>query len=153
MSLFPETARLRAIALFIAATLLSHPVAASTSNSTSSDNGSAIEWQSFGPAAFEQARRENKLVLLDLVAVWCHWCHVMEAKTYSDPDVVAYIEEHFVPVQADHDARPDLAERYRKWGWPATVVLDASGTDVVKRAGYIAPEPMLRLMAAVRADP
>lgn len=114
---------------------------------------SRIDWQPFSPAAFAQARAEGKLVLLDLVAVWCHWCHVMDAKTYADPEVAAYIEKHYVPVQADHDARPDLAERYREWGWPATVVLNAQGEDVVKRAGYIERDSMLSLLTAVVEDP
>ena len=29
----------------------------------------------------EQARREHRFVILDLEAVWCHWCHVMDATT------------------------------------------------------------------------
>ncbi|MCB1734936.1 MAG: thioredoxin domain-containing protein [Gammaproteobacteria bacterium] len=114
---------------------------------------SVIDWQPFAPAAFAQARAEGKLVLLDLVAVWCHWCHVMEAETYSDPQIAAYINAHYVPVKADHDARPDLAERYREWGWPATVVLDADGKDVLKRAGYIARDDMLSMLTAVVTDP
>lgn len=114
---------------------------------------SPIQWQEFGPAAFDEARRSNKLVLLDLVAVWCHWCHVMEDKTYGNAEVAAFIERHFVPVKADHDARPDLAERYRDWGWPATVVLNADGEDVLKRAGYIDPESMRRMLGTVRDDP
>lgn len=113
----------------------------------------AIDWQPFAPAAFAQARTEGKLVLLDLVAVWCHWCHVMDAKTYSDPEVAAYINKHYVPVKADHDARPDLAERYRDWGWPATVVLNADGEDVLKRAGYIDRDAMLDMLTAVVVDP
>ncbi|MCP5141438.1 MAG: thioredoxin domain-containing protein [Gammaproteobacteria bacterium] len=120
--------------------------------SASSGQG-RIDWQPFAPAAFAQARAEGKLVLLDLVAVWCHWCHVMDAETYADPVVAAYIARHYVPVKADHDARPDLAERYRDWGWPATVVLNADGEDVVKRAGYISRDAMLRMLAAVVADP
>jgi uncharacterized protein len=75
-----------------------------------------IPWQDWSVATFAQARAANKLILLDLVAVWCHWCHVMEATTYRDPAVVAAIAAHYVAVQADHDARPDLAERYRNWG-------------------------------------
>ncbi|MGB1109480.1 MAG: DUF255 domain-containing protein [Gammaproteobacteria bacterium] len=120
---------------------------------SSPGKGGVIDWHEFGPDAFEEARRDNKLVLLDLVAVWCHWCHVMEAETYTDPEVARFIEANYVPVKADHDARPDLAERYRDWGWPATVVLDANGRDIVKRAGYIERDNLVRLLAAVVRDP
>ena len=114
---------------------------------------SLIDWQPHNNASFLQAAKEKKFLILDLEAVWCHWCHVMDAKTYADPKVAAYIKQHFIPLKADHDARPDLAERYRDWGWPATIVFAPDGTEIVKRAGYIDPESMLRLLTAIVNDP
>lgn len=113
----------------------------------------ALDWQDWQPQAFAQAAAEGKFVLLDLEAVWCHWCHVMAATTYQDPDVVALMQQHYIPVRVDQDARPDLANRYRDYGWPATIVLAADGTEIVKRAGYIAPENMARLLQAIVRDP
>ena len=49
-------------------------------------------WQDWSPQVFAQARAENKLVLLDMAAVWCHWCHVMDEKTYADPAVLAELK-------------------------------------------------------------
>ncbi len=109
----------------------------------------AIAWREFNTDAFKQARDERKPVLLNLVAVWCHWCHVMDAKTYRDPRVAELIRERFVAVRADHDARPDLAERYREWGWPATIVIGADGSDIAKRAGYLDAEAMLAHLRTV----
>ena len=114
---------------------------------------SLIAWQPHDLAAFKQAAQEKKFLILDLEAVWCHWCHVMDAKTYADEKVVAYIKKHFIPLKADHDARPDLAERYRDWGWPATIVFAPDGTEIVKRAGYISPEDMLKMLTAIVTDP
>jgi uncharacterized protein YyaL (SSP411 family) len=114
---------------------------------------SLIAWKPHDIATFTQASKEKKFLLLDLVAVWCHWCHVMDAKTYADEKVAAYIKQHFIPVKADHDARPDLAERYRDWGWPATIVYAPDGTELVKRAGYIDPESMLQMLTAIVNDP
>ncbi|MBY0451006.1 MAG: DUF255 domain-containing protein [Cyanobacteria bacterium] len=114
---------------------------------------SGLHWQSYSQAAFQQAAREKKLVILDLQAVWCHWCHVMEATTYQDPAVKRLLQEKFVFIQADQDARPDLALRYRDYGWPATVILSPDGTDIVKRAGYITPSAMVHLLEAVIQDP
>ena len=114
---------------------------------------SLIAWQPHGIAAFKQAAKEKKFLILDLEAVWCHWCHVMDAKTYADKKVAAYIKQHFIPLKADHDARPDLAERYRDWGWPATIVFAPDGTEIVKRAGYIDPESMLKMLTAIVNDP
>lgn len=118
-----------------------------------SGNPGLIPWQPYGDAAFAQARADGRYVLLELEAVWCHWCHVMDARTWTDPTVATAVAEHYVPVRADHDARPDLAERYRDYGWPAIVILDGEGREIVKRAGYIPPDGMARLLAAVVADP
>lgn len=132
--------------LFLFALFFSHGLYAKAADTR-------INWQAWSSAAFEQAAAENKLVLLELEAVWCHWCHVMDAETYSRQDVADAIHANYVPIRVDHDARPDLANRYREWGWPATIILKADGTELVKRAGYIAPQPFLNLLAAVVADP
>ncbi len=112
-----------------------------------------IIWVKWTPDLFERAQKENKLVLLDLEAVWCHWCHVMEKITYSDPDVVALINKNYIAVRADQDANPDLSNRYEDYGWPATIMFDKTGKELVKRSGYMPPKPMFRLLQAVVDDP
>ncbi len=112
-----------------------------------------VRWNEWSPATFERARRENKLVLLHLGAVWCHWCHVMERTTYADEDVLALIDEAYVPIYVDQDARPDVSARYEDWGWPATVLFDADGTELAKLRGYVEPERFAALLAAFRDDP
>lgn len=112
-----------------------------------------IQWQNFSDDIFQQAKQEHKFILLNLHANWCHWCHVMDDSTYSNPKVIEYLEQHYISTSEDHDLRTDLAERYRAYGWPATIVFDAEGNEIVKRAGYIAPENFLRLLKAIVADP
>ncbi len=114
----------------------------------------AVHWQTrWTDSAFAQATREHKFVLLDLHAVWCHWCHVMDSTTYADAGVREEISRHFVAVSVDADSDPALTSRYGDWGWPATVVLAADGTEIVKRRGYIEPAQMLSLLQAIVADP
>jgi uncharacterized protein YyaL (SSP411 family) len=112
-----------------------------------------VAWQDYSDAAFERAKAENRFVLLDLGAVWCHWCHVMEETTYKDPEVVRLIASRYVPIRVDQDARPDLSNRYEDYGWPATVVFDANRQELVKFAGYIAPPRMVSLLQAIIDDP
>ena len=112
-----------------------------------------LKWQSWDDSLFEKAKKENKFVLLDLEAVWCHWCHVMEEKTYGDPQVVKIIKEKFIPVKVDQDSRPDLSHKYEDYGWPATIIFDSDGRAIVKRSGYIRPERMIRLLNAIIKDP
>jgi uncharacterized protein len=136
--------------LFSAGALGAHEAAPETAPRKPSAD---IPWQGWSDAAFEHARSEKRLVILDLVAVWCHWCHVMEETTYRDPEVIRQIREHFVALRVDQDSRPDLSNRYEDYGWPATVIFDASGRELVKFAGYIPPPRMRTLLEAVVADP
>ena len=83
----------------------------------------SVAWQDWNAATFARAKAENRLILVDVVAEWCHWCHVMDKTTYVNADVAAAIAADYVAVRVDSDARPDVAERYRDWGWPATAVM------------------------------
>src|SRR6266478_5816318 len=112
-----------------------------------------IAWQPWSEAAFEQAKREKKFILLDLEAVWCHWCHVMDETTYKTPEVIALIQSKYIPVRVDADSRPDLANRYEDYGWPATIVFNAEGGEIIKRRGYLPPRPMASLLQAIIDDP
>src|SRR2546429_489130 len=82
--------------------------------------GPGIQWlTTWSDSAFAQAASEQKFVLLDLHAVWCHWCHVMDTTTYADPAVQTAISKHYVAVSVDADGAPALTSRYGDWGWPA----------------------------------
>jgi uncharacterized protein len=113
----------------------------------------AIPWLRSDTAAFAQARAQQRFVILYLEAVWCHWCHVMDEKTYADPAVREQIAAHYVPLRIDQDLRPDLSNRYKDYGWPATIVFAPDGSEIVKRQGFMAPERFLRLLVAIEKDP
>jgi hypothetical protein len=94
-----------------------------------------IQWREWGEDAFATAQRENKPMLLDIGAVWCHWCHVMDRESYDDPEIAAIVNEHFVAVKVDRDERPDIDIRYQsavqavsgQGGWPLTAFLTPDG--------------------------
>ncbi|MFZ0687803.1 MAG: DUF255 domain-containing protein, partial [Terriglobales bacterium] len=94
-----------------------------------------IEWHEFGEEAFAAARAADKPVLLDIGAVWCHWCHVMDRESYDDAEVASIVNEHFIAVKVDRDERPDIDSRYQvavasltgQGGWPLTAFLTADG--------------------------
>jgi hypothetical protein len=112
-----------------------------------------VAWQPWSLSAFALAQREHKLVLLDVGTAWCHWCHVMEQTTYADPRVRGLVARHYVALKADADAEPLLAARYERWGWPATIVLAADGSEIVKRRGYLSPGQLAGLLQAIVDDP
>ena len=94
-----------------------------------------IRWQEWGEEAFAAAQRENKPMLLDIGAVWCHWCHVMDRESYDDPEVAQIVNENFIAVKVDRDERPDIDSRYQaavsaisgQGGWPLTAFLTPDG--------------------------
>ncbi len=122
-------------------------------NATQASENDKISWQPWSDAIFAQAKRENKLVILDLEAVWCHWCHVMDEKTYHNPEIVKLIQQNYIAIRVDQDANPDISIRYEDYGWPATVIFAADGSELVKRRGYIPPENMVKILQAVIVDP
>jgi len=113
----------------------------------------SVAWRDWDASAFATARAEGRLVLLDLGATWCHWCHVMEHTTYADAGVQALLQKHFVAVAVDADRRLDLATRYQDWGWPATIVFDANGNELWKNRGYVPPDRMRTVLQQMVDDP
>lgn len=115
--------------------------------------GDKLQWVSWSDDVFKQAKSENRFVLLDLEAVWCHWCHVMDENTYKDARVIRLLRSRYVAVKVDQDSRPDLSNRYEDYGWPATVVFNGDGQEIVKRQGYLDPDEMASLLQAIIDDP
>lgn len=112
-----------------------------------------IHWETWSPAVFERAKREKRYVVLELEAVWCHWCHVMEETTYKDKRVLDRLNKHYIMVKVDQDARPDLSHRYEEYGWPATIFFAPDGTEIVCKSGYMPPDDMIMLLDTIVADP
>ena len=104
-----------------------------------------IQWSGWGTQAFERAQVEDKLILLDLTAVWCHACHVMDETTYVDPTVVELLNTEFIPVRVETDQRPDIAARYKHGGWPTTSVLLPSG-EILFQANALPPDALLEVL-------
>lgn len=111
-----------------------------------------LRWSDWSKDAFARAQADRRIILVNVVATWCHWCHVMEETTYVDPEVVALLREHFVVIRVDSDARPDIAERYREWGWPATGFLSPDARPVLELRGYQDPEAFAALLRELVAD-
>jgi hypothetical protein len=94
-----------------------------------------IDWHEWGDAAFARAKAEDKPILLDIGAVWCHWCHVIDRESYENVEIAKIINEHFVAVKVDRDERPDVDSRYQsavsaisgQGGWPLTGFLLSDG--------------------------
>ena len=106
-----------------------------------------IHWFPWSTEAFAAAREQDRPVLLDIGAVWCHWCHVMDGESYEDPGLADYLNQNFVCIKVDRDERPDVDARYqravqaftRQGGWPLTAFLTPDG-EVFFGGTYFPPE-------------
>jgi uncharacterized protein YyaL (SSP411 family) len=94
-----------------------------------------VDWHEWSEKAFALAAEQNKPILLDIGAVWCHWCHVMDRESYENAETAKIINEHFIAVKVDRDERPDVDTRYQaavaaisgQGGWPLTAFLTPEG--------------------------
>ena len=123
-----------------------------------------INWHEWGDAAFARAKSEDKPILLDIGAVWCHWCHVIDRESYENPEIARIINENFIAVKVDRDERPDVDSRYQsaigalsgQGGWPLTGFLLPNGKPFYGGT-YFPPEdqggrPGLRRLLLAVAD-
>lgn len=111
----------------------------------------AIEWEPWSAETFAKAEREGRYLLVSVQAIWCHWCHVMNDETYGDPRVRRALAEDFVAIKVDSDERPDLADRFRDYGWPATALLTPDAELIVALRGHRPPDVFERLLRQVAA--
>ncbi len=94
-----------------------------------------IHWHTWSPEAFADAGAADRPILLDIGAIWCHWCHVMDSETYEDPGIAELLNSRFTCIKVDRDERPDVDVRYQRavqaltgqGGWPLTVFMDPQG--------------------------
>ena len=112
---------------------------------------SSVAWTEWGEPAFSASRTQAKPVLLALTATWCHWCHVMDQTSYSDPRVIDLVNQGFIPVRVDVDQRPDLSARYNQGGFPSLAILDSDGAVLEGRI-YTPPDEMVQLLQRARSS-
>src|SRR5215470_10197913 len=94
-----------------------------------------IDWHEWNDQAFARAKEQDKPILLDIGAVWCHWCHVIDRESYENAVIAKVINEHFIAIKVDRDERPDVDARYQsaistisgQGGWPLTGFLLPDG--------------------------
>jgi uncharacterized protein YyaL (SSP411 family) len=110
-------------------------------------------WSDWNDATFARAAAEKKFVVVSLQSWWCRWCHVMNRETWSNAEVRGVLKDKFIPVYVDQDSRPDISQRYERWGWPATVIFGPDGTEIAKLRGFYSPQYFIPVLTATIEDP
>jgi uncharacterized protein YyaL (SSP411 family) len=110
-------------------------------------------WSEWSDATFARAAAEKKFVVVSLQSWWCRWCHVMNRETWADVEVRGVLKDKFIPVYVDQDSRPDISQRYERWGWPATIIFGPDGTEIAKLRGFYSPQYFIPVLTATIEDP
>lgn len=123
-----------------------------------------VHWQAWHPEVLEQARNENKLILISIGYAACHWCHVMEHECFEDEDVAKTMNSHFINIKVDREERPDIDHIYMdalqmmtgSGGWPLNIVALPDGrpfwgATFVKKEAWI--QVLNQLQELYQKDP
>ncbi|MGQ0813755.1 MAG: DUF255 domain-containing protein [Gemmatimonadota bacterium] len=107
-----------------------------------------INWRTWSHDAFAEAAAADKPILLNLTAVWCHWCHLMDETTYSEAGLIQLINDKLIPVRVDADQHPHVQDRYIAGGWPTNAFLTPTG-EVLWSGTYVPPEQFTQVASGV----
>jgi len=100
-------------------------------------HGRGISWETDWDAAFERARSDDKVVLVDVYADWCVWCRRLDTTTYRDQKVVSFVRDRMVPVKVNADRDLRRVDDLRVGGLPTILVLSPDGREVGRIPGYL----------------
>ena len=115
-----------------------------------------VDWWPWSAEAIEEARRRDVPILVSIGYSTCYWCHVMERESFEDPEVAAFLNEHFLPIKVDREQRPDVDDIYMtacqiytqltegrpSGGWPLNAFLDPKTLEPFVVGTYFPPKPM-----------
>ncbi len=111
------------------------------------------------------SEKESKPVLIDFFTSWCHWCKVMDEKTFSNDEIAKYLDEHFVTVRVNAEDKTDsntfqgntytsvdLAQAFRVTGYPSLAFLDKEQQIVSVIPGFLPPEQFINILKFIKQE-
>ena len=104
-----------------------------------------VNWREWGEDAFDEARQEDKLVVLFITAFWCGFCQRMDETALSDDEAIALLNAFFVPIRIEESQRPDVDLRYNENGWPTISFLTPDG-GLLFSVNYMDTDPFVDLL-------
>ena len=90
-----------------------------------------IYWKLWTNSTLNQAKSENKLIILSIGYSACHWCHVMERETFNNELIAQVMNQHFIAIKVDKEEHPEVDNVYMDFlletkgsgGWPLNCIL------------------------------
>jgi len=110
----------------------------------SAETETKVNWLYDYDEALAKARDENKPILVDFYTDWCGWCKKLDAETYGNETVAAFLNEGFICLKVDAGEHADLAKRYDVLGYPTILFLSPDGEEIGRIVGYEPPDKFLQ---------
>ncbi len=110
-----------------------------------------IRWLDYDKG-ISRGKSEDKKVFLNFYADWCRYCTMMDQKTFQDKEVIAYLNQNFIPVRVDSDKNRKVSREYNVQGLPVSWFISEDGENIGSQPGYIPPEMMLPLLKYIETD-
>jgi thiol:disulfide interchange protein len=101
-------------------------------------------------AALAEAKRADKVVMIDFFTTWCGPCKKLDRVTWKDPEVVKWLGEHAVAMKVDAEKNVELAKRFQVNAYPTMVFVDGGGKEVERLLGYYEPPAFLEKARGLR---
>lgn len=117
-----------------------------TETQQSQNQSIKLQWNIDLNSGFLLAQKSNKLVFVDFYADWCGYCKELDENTYTDTYVQQRLAQKYVLVKINVDQNPDLASKYKVYGLPTLVILDANGNEIKRQEGYVTPSELLNII-------
>ena len=112
---------------------------------------SVIKWYSYQEGV-EKIKKENKKGFLHFYTDWCTYCKLMNANTFTDKKVIAFLNENFIPILVNAEKQQDVAKNYNATKFPFTVFISEDISTVGNRPGYIPPDIMMDMLIYVQTN-
>ena len=122
-----------------------------------------LKWKNFSSGLVE-AKKSNKIILVDVYTDWCKWCKEMDKNTYANDDVIKYLNKNFVVVKLNAEgsdsfvyngkkySSPDLSQYFNVDGYPATLFLKSNGDIITLLPGYNEAPMFLKVLSFINEE-
>ena len=134
------------VVLFIIVIYAVSTIEKNTETQQSQNQSIKLQWNFDLNSGFLLAQKSNKLVFVDFYADWCGYCKELDENTYTDTYVQQRLAQKYVLVKINVDQNPDLASKYKVYGLPTLVILDANGNEIKRQEGYVTPSELLNII-------